>query len=109
MTYAVGPEERLLRVSTKDGLAKVHNLRRDPRASLHVVAPGGGYAVAEATAEFSEVAADERDQTVEELVALYRRARGEEHPDWDEYRRAMVSDRRVVLRLHVEKVYGWVL
>lgn len=51
------------------------------------------------------VAEDPEDATVEELVALYRDAQGE-HPDWDEFRAAMVRDRRLVLRLHVERAYG---
>jgi hypothetical protein len=38
-------------------------------------------------------------------VRLYRAVRGE-HPDWDAYRAAMVSDGRLVLRLHVERAYG---
>ena len=35
----------------------------------------------------------------------YRKAAGE-HPNWDEYRAVMVSDRRVLMNLTVEKVYG---
>jgi hypothetical protein len=42
---------------------------------------------------------------VEELVAVYRDIRGE-HPDWDEYRRVMVQDGRLVVKLHVEHLYG---
>ncbi len=98
----------LVRVSVTDGRAKVANLRRDPRASLHVPArDGSGYAVAEATAELSAVAADEQDATVEELIEVYRLVQGREHPDWDDYRRAMVQDQRLILRLRVERVYGW--
>lgn len=59
----------------------------------------------DATAELSPVAADPHDATVEELIALYRDVQGE-HPDWDDYRSAMVRDRRIVLRLHIEHVYG---
>jgi hypothetical protein len=39
------------------------------------------------------------------LVEVYRAMSGE-HPDWDEYRAAMVADRRLVVRLHVDRVYG---
>ena len=42
---------------------------------------------------------------VEELIEVYRRVLGE-HPDWDEYRAAMVADRRLVIRLNVERIYG---
>ncbi len=109
INYTADREKRVIRISTRSPLAKVHNLRRDPRASLHVPAPGGaGYAVAEATATLSAVAADEHDAVVAELVEVYRLVRGE-HPDWDDYRRAMVSDQRLVLRLDVERVYGWAM
>jgi PPOX class probable F420-dependent enzyme len=109
VNYTADRDKRVIRISSRAPLAKVHNLRRDPRASLHVPAPGGaGYAVAEATASVSAVAADEHDATVEELVEVYRLVQGE-HPDWEDYRRAMVRDQRVVLRLSVERVYGWLM
>ena len=97
----------LVRVSVTDGRAKVANLRRDPRASLMVGTPDGwSYAVLEGRAELSPVAEREDDATVQELIDVYRAVRGEDHPDWDDYRRAMVADRRLVLRLHVEHTYG---
>ena len=109
LNYTADPATRVLRMSTRSTLAKVHNLRRDPRASLRVEAPGGGYVVAEATASFSAPAADEHDPTVEELIEVYRLIGGKEHPDWPDYRRAMVADGRLVLSLRVERLYGWVM
>jgi PPOX class probable F420-dependent enzyme len=109
VNYTADAGAQVLRTSTRHDLAKTHNLRRDPRASMLVDAPNGGYAVVEGTAEFSPVSADEHDATVEELVEVYRLIGGKEHPDWADYRRAMVADGRVVLRLHVEKLYGWVM
>ncbi|MGS2616939.1 PPOX class F420-dependent oxidoreductase [Micromonospora sp. LZ34] len=106
VVYAYDRERDLIRVSVTDDRAKTANLRRDPRASFHVGSDDGwAYAVADARAELSPVAADPNDATVEELVGLYRSIQGE-HPDWDDYRRAMVAERRLVLRLHVERVYG---
>jgi hypothetical protein len=70
---------------------------------------GSGYAVAEGTATLSPVAADEHDATVAELIEVYRLVQGKEHPDWDDYRRAMVRDQRLIVRLAVERVYGWTL
>jgi PPOX class probable F420-dependent enzyme len=106
VNHAYYPEERLIRVSITDDRAKTRNLRRDPRASYHVTtADRWRWTVVEGTAELSEVAADPHDATVAELIELYRTVRGE-HPDWDDYRAAMVRDRRVVLRLPVEHVYG---
>jgi PPOX class probable F420-dependent enzyme len=95
-----------VRVSVVDGRAKVANLHRDPRASLLVTSRDGwSYAVLEGTASVSPVAMAQDDDTVAELVDVYRSIRGE-HPDWDDYRRAMVADRRRVLRIEVSRVYG---
>ncbi|MEV6811027.1 PPOX class F420-dependent oxidoreductase [Micromonospora sp. NPDC051296] len=106
VVYAFDREHGLIRVSVTDTRAKTANLRRDPRASFHVASDDGwAYAVAEARAELTPVAVEPGDATVEELVGLYRSVRGE-HPDWDDYRRAMVAERRLVLRLHVERLYG---
>ena len=100
---------RLVRFSTRTTLAKVHNLRRDARVSMKVTAPDGyGYAVVEGTAELSPVAWALDDAVVEELIEIYRTIRGEEHPDWDDYRRAMVADGRLVVRIRAEHLYGWV-
>jgi PPOX class probable F420-dependent enzyme len=107
INYHWDEERRLIRISITDDRAKARNLRRDPRASLHVSTPdGGAYVVAEGTAELSAVAADPNDAAVEELIEVFRDIRGE-HPDWDDYRRAMVADHRVVVRLHVERLYGF--
>jgi len=101
------PAAALLRISVVDGGAKVHNLRRDPRASVLVTSNDGWtYAVLEGTVELSPVAAAPDDDTVEELVDVYRAIRDGEHPDWAEYRAAMVADRRLVVRLRVERAYG---
>ncbi|MET7454238.1 PPOX class F420-dependent oxidoreductase [Streptomyces sp. NPDC005574] len=106
VTHRYDPAERTVRVSLTDDRAKTRNLRRDPRASYHVTSPDRwAYTVVEGTADLSPVAEDPHDETVEELVRLYRDAAGE-HPDWDDYRAAMVRDRRLVLRLRVERAYG---
>ena len=106
VSYTFDPDRSLIRVSITDDRAKTANLRRDPRASFQVSSPDGwAYAVAEVTAELSPVAADPNDATVQELIDIYRAVAGE-HPDWDDYRRAMVQDRRIALHLRVERVYG---
>ncbi|MBA2283571.1 MAG: PPOX class F420-dependent oxidoreductase [Acidimicrobiia bacterium] len=95
-----------VRISVTDERAKTRNLRRDPRASVHVSrADFFAYAVAEGEAQLSPVAADPGDETVDQLVELYRTIQGE-HDDWDEYRAAMVRDKRLVVTLPVERVYG---
>jgi PPOX class probable F420-dependent enzyme len=106
VNYAFYPDQRLLKVSITADRAKYKNLRRDPRASLQVIrADGWAYTVVEAIAELSPIATAPDDETVEELISLFRDVQGE-HPDWTDYRRAMVADRRAVLRLPIDRVYG---
>ncbi len=103
--YAVGGDG-VVRISVTDGRAKTANLRRDPRASLHVTSDDfWSYAVLEGRAELSPVAAAPDDPTVDELIEVYRALAGE-HPDWDQYRATMVADRRLVVRLRPERAYG---
>lgn len=104
--YTYDPATRVVRASITDGRAKTKNLHRDPRASLQVTNSFGfGYVVAEGIAELTPVAQRGDDATVEELIDIYR-AIGGEHPDWTEFRSAMVAERRLALRLPVDYVYG---
>lgn len=106
VTYTYDPGTRDIRVSITDGRAKTANLRRDPRASFQVTnSRGWGYVVAEGRAELSAVAERPDDATVEQLIDVYRTIRGQ-HPDWDDYRTAMVRERRIVLTVHVDRLYG---
>ena len=108
VNYAWYPEEQTIRISTTDDRAKTANVRRDPRVSFHVTSGDfWSYVVVDGRAELSAVARDPRDAAVEELIDLYRTARGE-HPDWDDFRAAMVRDRRLVVRLRAERAYGMV-
>ncbi len=93
-------------VSVTDGRAKTANLRRDPRAVLHVTTDDfATYAVLECDAELTDVAVDPTDATIAELRRLYRNVSGE-HPDWDEFDRAMIADRRLVAKLFPVHSYG---
>ncbi|MFI6867314.1 PPOX class F420-dependent oxidoreductase [Nocardia sp. NPDC050406] len=105
VNHWVGDDD-IIRVSITADRAKYHNLKREPWAAIHVSRDDfWGYAVLEGKADLSPVAAEPDDATVEELIAYYRALSGE-HPDWDDYRRAMVADRRVVLRITPTRVYG---
>ncbi|HEX3932832.1 MAG TPA: PPOX class F420-dependent oxidoreductase [Nocardioides sp.] len=99
-------DDGLIRVSTTAERAKYHNLRRDPWAALKVDGESfWSYAVIEGQASFSAVATDPHDAAVDELVEYFRGVNGE-HSDWDDYRRAMVAERRVVVRLTPTRAYG---
>lgn len=106
VSYHFDPREATISVSIAEPRAKTRNLRRDPRASILVSADDGwAYAVAEGDAVLTAPAAHPDDEIVEALVELYRNISGE-HPDWDEYRQAMVTDRQVLLRLPIFHLYG---
>ena len=103
-----GLDGGIVRISVTDDRAKTANLRRDPRASLHVTSDDfWQYVVLEADAELSPVATEPGDATCRELRSVYRSIQGE-HEDWDEYDRAMVDDRRLVIRLRPGHAYGQV-
>jgi len=99
-------EAGVIRVSTTVDRAKYVNLRRQPWAALKVDGETfWSYAVIEADVVLSGVAAEPGDATVDELVDYYRAVSGE-HTDWDDYRRAMVAEHRVIARLSPTRAYG---
>src|SRR5262245_34672271 len=96
----------VIRISVTADRAKARNLKRDPRATYWVSGPDfWSFVVADATAELSPVAQAKDDSVVDELVHVYRAISGE-HPNWSEYRGEMVKENRLVIRLHVQNVYG---
>jgi PPOX class probable F420-dependent enzyme len=82
-------------VSTRETAMKTKNLRRDPRVSLCVLSQGfyGDWIQIDGDAEIVSL-----PEAMEQLVEYYRTLRGE-HPDWDEYRAAMLDDQRCVVRI----------
>ncbi len=108
ITHLYDIETNTITASITETRAKTKNMRRDPRVTYHVGSEDGwSYVVADGEAVLSEPAREPDDATVDALVDYYRRAAGE-HPDWDEYRAAMVSDRRVLLTIQISKLLGLV-
>ena len=99
-------DDGIIGISITADRVKTRNIERDPRTSLHV--PGDDFwtwVVVEADAERGPVAAEPGDAGTTALRALYELIAGP-HPDWDDYDRAMIADRRLVLLLHPVRVYG---
>jgi PPOX class probable F420-dependent enzyme len=97
----VDAEGRVIVSSTEDR-AKVRNLRRDPRVAACVITERffGAWVAVEGTAEVVPL-----PEAMEGLVEYYRLLSGE-HPNWDEYREAMRTEQRVLIRFAIEKAAG---
>jgi PPOX class probable F420-dependent enzyme len=98
VTCTVDDEGRVL-ISTRETAVKTKNLRQRPRASLCVFTDTffGEWVQVEGNAEVISL-----PDAMDLLVEYYRRVSGE-HPDWDDYRAAMIRDRRVIVRITIAR------
>lgn len=98
VSAGVDPEGRLI-ISTREPAIKVRNLRRDPRATYCGFTDRffGSWVQVDGQADIVSL-----PEAMEGLVAYYRLLAGE-HPDWDDYRAAMVRDRRCLIRITLER------
>ncbi len=104
VSYAI--EDGVFLISVTGDRAKTANMRRDHRVVVHITdPPSWSYLSFDGTVELMPEAADPADATCEALVRYYRSVAGE-HADWDEYRRAMIDDRRLIARFTPRSVVG---
>jgi PPOX class probable F420-dependent enzyme len=98
VTVGIDDEGRA-EISSREAAFKVKNLRRDPKATLCVFTDRffGEWVQIEGRAEIVSL-----PEAMEGLVDYYRRIAGE-HPDWDDYRAAMENQRRVLIRIEIER------
>jgi PPOX class probable F420-dependent enzyme len=98
VTAGVDAEGRIV-VATYPQRAKVANLRRDPAVSVLVLSDdfGGAWVQVDGTAEVLDL-----PEALEPLVEYFRVIAGE-HPDWDEYREAMRSQGKCLVRVTIER------
>jgi PPOX class probable F420-dependent enzyme len=82
-------------ISSREPAFKVRHLRRDPRATLCAFTDNfyGPWVSIDGTVEIVSL-----PEAMEPLVDLYRQIQGE-HPDWDDYRAAMVRDKRLIIAI----------
>jgi PPOX class probable F420-dependent enzyme len=86
-------------ISSRETAMKTLNLRRDPRASLCVMSDEfyGQWIQVDGRAVIVSL-----PEAMDGLIDYYRRVSGE-HPDWDEYRSAMEKEKRVLIRINLER------
>jgi PPOX class probable F420-dependent enzyme len=95
-------------VSVTATRAKTRNLRRDPRAVLHVLGGSfGQYAALAVRASLGPVSTRPSDAAGQDLLRLYETITGQPHPDPEEFFHAMVAERRLLLTLTAESATTW--
>jgi PPOX class probable F420-dependent enzyme len=105
VVYAVG--DAALVISVTATRAKTHNMRRDPRVVLHLTDPATwSYLSFDGTVSLSPVTTSPTDATSDELVRYYELVAGAPHPNWDEYRQAMINDQRLLATFTPTAVTG---
>ena len=102
----VGPFEDGAAFTTTADRAKLPNLKRDPRCSLLVSEDSWwGYVVLEGKARVMSADNTEAETLKMALREVYRSITGE-HPDWPEYDQAMKDEKRSVVVIVPDHVYG---
>jgi PPOX class probable F420-dependent enzyme len=108
VVYAVNDKGEFL-ISITDTRAKTRNLRRDPRALLHLSEPSSwSYASFDGTVRLSTTVAESDDESADALVAYYEAVAGKPHPDWEEYRNSLVAEQRLLATFKPIGVVGMV-
>jgi PPOX class probable F420-dependent enzyme len=100
VTPGIDPEGRVI-ITSRGTTYKTKHLRRDPRVSLLVFGEqysGSKFVQIHGTAEVIDL-----PEAMDILIYWYRQVRGE-HKNWDQYREKMKNERRVILRVTIEKV-----
>jgi PPOX class probable F420-dependent enzyme len=105
ISYAV--TENAFSISVTNTRAKTRNMRRDPRVVLHLSDPSTWtYLSFDGPIELSPVTNHPADQTNNQLVEYYEQVAGGPHPNWDEYRAAMIAEQRLIATFKPLSVVG---
>ncbi len=107
VVYALDGET--LVISVTDDRAKTANMRRDPRVVVHLSEPESwSYVSFDGTVELTPVTTEPGDETSDALCAYYEQVAGKPHDDWDDYRRAMIDEKRLLVRFTPVSAVGQV-
>ena len=97
----IDPQGRVI-VTSRGTTYKIRHIRRDPRVSLLIFGEqysGSKFVQIHGTAEIIEL-----PEAMDILIFWYKQVRGGEHKNWDDYRKQMHAEKRVIIRVNIEKV-----
>jgi PPOX class probable F420-dependent enzyme len=100
VTPGIDPEGRVI-ITSRGTTYKVRHIRRDPRVSMLVFGEqysGSKFVQVHGRAEIIDL-----PEAMDMLILWYKQVRGE-HKNWDDYRKRMEDEKRVIIRVNIEKV-----
>ena len=100
VTPGIDPQGRVI-IASRGATYKIKHIRRDPRVSMLIFGEqysGSKFVQIHGTAELIEL-----PQAMEILIDWYKQVRGE-HKNWDDYKKQMADEKRVIIRVTIEKV-----
>jgi len=100
VTPGIDPEGRVI-ITSRGMTYKVKHLRRDPRVSLLIF--GEQYSGSKFVQIHGEAEIIDQPEAMDTLIYWHKQVRGE-HKNWDEYREQMKNEKRVIIRVAIEKV-----
>ena len=99
VTPGIGPQGRVI-ITSRGTTYKIKHIRRDPRVSMLIFGEqysGSKFVQIHGTAEIIEL-----PEAMETLIFWYRQVRGE-HKNWNDYCKQMHDEKRVIIRVNIEK------
>lgn len=100
VTPGIDPQGRVI-ITSRGTTYKIKHIRRDPRVSMLIFGEqysGSKFVQIHGTAEIIEL-----PEAMDTLIFWYKQIRGE-HKNWDDYRKQMHDEKRVIIRVNIEKV-----
>jgi len=100
VTPAIDDRGRVI-ITSRGTTYKIKHIKRDPRVSLLIFGEqysGSKFVQIHGSAEIIELAA-----AMDTLIYWYKQVPGE-HKTWDEYKIQMQNEKRVIIRVNIEKV-----
>jgi PPOX class probable F420-dependent enzyme len=99
VTPGIDPQGRAI-ITSRGTTSKIKHIRRDPRVSMLIFGEqysGSKFVQIHGTAEIIEL-----PEAMDTLIYWHKQVRGE-HKNWDDYRKQMHDEKRVIIRVNIDK------